>query len=206
MKDEVETARKQFNDKMQVLRSDLEKLRKDYEADVITLKDSIIKVSNNLEKVNITMNADAIEPVGTIRILQTSKVPEGWLPCNGASIDCTKRKELCDVLGKNTLPDLRGKFAVGIGGNAQFDQLGETGGEASHTLTEAEMPSHDHTITLLPKQQPFFRYDKSQEDQAWTELRTAPNGPPASSTSKVGSGQAHNNLPPFFVVQYIIKY
>ena len=59
----------------------------------------------------------------------STEIPTGWL--------------LCD--GQNNTPDLRDRFIVGAGNSYS---VGNTGGEATHTLTVAEMPSHSHGINL----------------------------------------------------------
>ena len=59
----------------------------------------------------------------------STAIPTGWLLCNGA----------------NNTPDLRDRFIVGAGNSYS---VGSTGGEATHTLTVSEMPSHNHSATL----------------------------------------------------------
>ena len=59
----------------------------------------------------------------------STAIPTGWL--------------LCD--GQNNTPDLRDRFIVGAGSSYS---VGAKGGEATHTLTVDEMPSHDHSATL----------------------------------------------------------
>ena len=58
----------------------------------------------------------------------SSNIPSGWLLCNGS----------------NGTPDLRDRFIVGAGSSYG---VGNIGGEATHTLTTAEMPNHNHTFT-----------------------------------------------------------
>ena len=43
------------------------------------------------------------------------------------------------------MPNLQNRIPVGKGTDAEFDTLGETGGAKTHTLTEAQMPSHSHS-------------------------------------------------------------
>lgn len=59
----------------------------------------------------------------------STSIPTGWVLCNGT----------------NNTPDLRDRFIVGAGSSYS---VGATGGEASHTLTVDEMPSHSHNATL----------------------------------------------------------
>ena len=69
-------------------------------------------------------------PVGAIILWSgsTSDIPTNW--------------QLCD--GTNGTPDLRNRFVVGAGSSYN---VGSTGGEATHTLTINEMPSHNHSFS-----------------------------------------------------------
>ena len=57
-------------------------------------------------------------------------VPTNWALCNGS----------------NGTPDLRNQFVVGRGG---LYGAGSTGGEATTTLVEANLPSHTHSDGTL---------------------------------------------------------
>ena len=59
---------------------------------------------------------------------ESTAIPSGW--------------NLCD--GSNGTPDLRDRFIVGAGNTYKVK---DTGGEATHTLTTNEMPSHNHGFT-----------------------------------------------------------
>ena len=81
------------------------------------------------------------------------------------------------------------------------DAGGSTGGEATHVLTENEMPAHRHKIAY---------------PNASGEYGDAAIGYPTSSgttktwlaemckTESVGGGAAHNNMPPYLAV-YVWK-
>jgi microcystin-dependent protein len=82
--------------------------------------------------------ANALVPVGTIAAYAGVTAPTGWLLCNGTST--SGYTSLAALVGSNT-PDMRGRFP--IGDNATLTLLG-TGG--SLTISEANLPSHSHTI------------------------------------------------------------
>lgn len=98
------------------------------------------------------------------------------------------------------------KFIVGAGSSYS---VGATGGEASHTLTVEELPSHNHNL----------RYYSSSGGQGHSAMRVGtstsasdyvtPNSVKTTSTDDVivntGGGQAHNNIPPYYALCYIMK-
>lgn len=101
---------------------------------------------------------------------------------------------LCD--GRNGCPDLRGQFIVGYdGADLDYANIGNTGGEATHTLTLAEIPAHTHTyqkaVTLMP------------QSGSNTNCLTDTVG---EDTGSAGGGLAHENRPPFYVAAYIMRY
>lgn len=93
----------------------------------------------------------------------------------------------------------QGKTLVGIDTNdTDFDTVEETGGEKTHTLTIAEMPSHNHSIALY-------------SNGTWNSggnyvggMGASTSGPYLSYTEGKGNSQAHNNLQPY-IVTYMWK-
>lgn len=74
---------------------------------------------------------------------------------------------------------------------------GATGGEAEHTLTTAEMPSHSHVVTRATTS-----YASGQQS-SWRALSWSGTNHDYSdvvSSENTGSGNAHNNMPPYLVV------
>ena len=80
-----------------------------------------------------------------------------------------------------------GRTLIGVdSGQAEFDTVEETGGAKTHTLTEAEMPSHTHSYTKAPvvtKDVDMFQYMVPMAD---------PNV--SDNTGATGGDQPHNNL------------
>lgn len=96
-----------------------------------------------------------------------------------------------------TLPNMATRGLVGVGaGTGGFEvYAGETFGEAFHTLTVNEMPEHDHTVPL------------SASTSSGTAIYASANRLQQSTkaTSKTGTGQPHNNMPPGLGAYWFIQ-
>lgn len=68
--------------------------------------------------------------------------------------------------------------------------LGGSGGEESHAMTAAELPSHSHSITALSSRNTT---SGGSETIADTSSNTTMN------TNSTGGNTAHNNMPPYLV-------
>src|ERR1700683_4673125 len=88
--------------------------------------------------------------LGQIAMFAGNFAPRNWMFCNGEILPIAQYSALFSLLGTTyggngtttfNLPNLQGCIPYHTG--AGFT-LGQSGGEASHRLTPAEMPSHNH--------------------------------------------------------------
>lgn len=87
-----------------------------------------------------------------------------------------------------------GRVLVAKSSDVEFDTIGKTGGEKTHTLTTAEMPSHNHTISAIAKYEDW-EAPNFAVDYQYTSKATI-----SAYTNNTGGGGAHNNLQPYQVV------
>jgi microcystin-dependent protein len=143
--------------------------------------------------------------------------PTGWAVMDGSTITGgqTLYPSLWAVLpsvfksgGNIVLPDTRGRVAVGRNpSDADFDNVGDTGGAKTVTLSTAEMPSHGHV--LGPGQS--FGMSFGGNAGAFTTLiaqvqyinQGSYQGPYEALAT--GGGGAHNNVQPYITFVKIIK-
>lgn len=73
--------------------------------------------------------------------------------------------------------------------------LGSTGGEATHTLTVNEMPSHNHKAysVVLPSENGDGNVQSASNNSYW-------KGGGLDNTTATGGGAAHNNMQPYLAV------
>lgn len=167
-------------------------------------------------------------PIGTICDYIGTTAPTNWLTfgqtiTNGQ----TSHPDLWALLpasmksGANiVLPSVAGKMAVAYNAaDADFNAIGDTGGAKTHTLTQAELPAAP--VTVNP---PATKVTDSQGgsplsygNQVTTGNGSGGNGILASfpgdwevditqfNSGNMGSGAAHNNMPPFITFQKIIR-
>ena len=126
------------------------------------------------DKKTVGMTLDQVYPVGAVYISTVSTSP-------------------ATLFGFGTWQQIEDVFLLSAG---SAYTAGDTGGEAEHTLTVSEMPSHTHNITgggselsLVTGSTGLYR------------LSFATNGGAKQMyNSNTGDGHAHNNMPPYLVV------
>ncbi|DBA81694.1 TPA: hypothetical protein ACH3X1_007434 [Trebouxia sp. C0004] len=159
--------------------------------------------------------------------------PDGWLPCNGQAVSRELYSQLFEVIksaygdgdGQTTfnVPNLQGRVAVGQGSEGSgFEKVGSIGCEVAHKLEEHEMPAHTHHLHD-PGHRHHVRYcgrnytAQGGKDSAFGANALGHDGegsgvgdtdpePSHISLDQAGSGVPHNNMPPFIVICYFIRW
>lgn len=128
--------------------------------------------------------------------IETSFPSGGIIIWSGASNNIPDGWALCD--GTNGTPDLRGRFVLG---ESETHAVGSTGGEEEVTLTVEQMPEHTHRIYMYPESgtavtpaRPIIQKGPSGVNTSYTQ-----------TTNSAGFSQPHPNMPPYYVLCYIMK-
>ncbi|MBP2654263.1 MAG: hypothetical protein H6Q73_1832 [Firmicutes bacterium] len=150
-------------------------------------------------------------PPGAILQYAGNLAPTGYLLCDGSAVSRTTYADLYEVIGTSygtgddsttfNLPDLQDKFPLGKG--TTYSTLGATGGEITHKLTLDEMPVHTHDLVL---DSIGGGSGNNLESGGWGGDDVVKESDVAKTTEATGGGGVHNNMPPYIVVNYIIKY
>ena len=148
--------------------------------------------------------------LGEVKIISWNFAPRGWAFCNGQFLPINQNQALFSILGTTyggngqtnfALPNLQGRVPVYVG---QGLVLGQAGGEQAHTLTQAEMPTHTHVPAAnsgaasvgLPAGN-FWSATGSYAAQPNSTMNPA-------GTTATGGSQAHDNMSPYLVLNFII--
>ena len=158
--------------------------------------------------------------IGTITLWSgaSSALPPGWVLCAPRNGKTVRYKNPYD--GEvHAVPDLRGRFAVGINydresgvfeKNSDFSEYtqGSTGGVETVTLTVKQIPAHRHeylgddvlgqmkndaAVALTEK---IYNFDLSSQEDSYNGVKY--------NTAPTGGGEAHENRPPYYALCYIM--
>lgn len=165
---------------------------------------------------------ELLVPVGAVVSYISNKAPKGWLNCLGQEVSREEYADLFSVIGTTygagngsttfNLPDLAGRVAVGQGSGTGLTSrsMGSKSGAESHTLTTSEIPSHTHTSNATGGTLGLLSASGSNTAAGGLDATASePDlyaAPAALTINSTGGGGSHNNMQPFTVLNYIIKY
>ena len=152
--------------------------------------------------------------VGEIRIFAGNFAPAGWMFCDGSILDISQNDTLFNLIGTTyggdgvstfALPDLRGRIPLHAGNGFT---LAETGGAESVTLTQAQIPSHNHA--MLASNDIGLMTSPQNNLTGQNAAKIYRIGSPTvqlnpASISAAGGSQPHNNFQPYLCVDFIIS-
>ena len=173
-------------------------------------------------------------PAGMVSPYAGSSAPTGWLMCDGSNVSRSTYATLFSAIGTTHgsgdgsstfgIPDIRGRVVAGressstllttaVNGDLDGGTLGDTGGSQSHTLTNSQLPEHTH----LPLRTGEANNASGTSVEGLSRSGTGSAATTASDYSgtagemvnpdrtAVTGGQAHNNVQPTIILNYIIS-
>ena len=164
--------------------------------------------------------------LGSILPVGFNFAPYGWAMCQGQIMAISQNAALFSLLGINYggngtsnfgLPNLQGRMTLGYSpsGSPGLDpnDMGETAGSPTATLTISTMPRHTHPIqcassfgdtAVAPNNFPSDVTDSNGNPQTGY-IQSAPTATlNPLAVSLVGNGIPFNTMPPYLGINYII--
>ena len=158
--------------------------------------------------------------VGEIRIVSFNFAPVGWFLCAGGLQPISQYSALFELIGTTYggdgqttfgLPDLRGRVPLHQGSGFI---LGQMLGEEAVTLQLSQLPLHTHVpqaaqgtslATGNPVNSPANNYwSGSTGGQYSNQAPTLSMS--TAAVALAGNSQAHNNMPPYQTINYIMAW
>ena len=150
--------------------------------------------------------------IGEIKVISFNFAPNGWAFCNGQLLPISQNQALFSILGTTYggdgrttfgLPNFQGRMPIHQG---QGFNLGQQGGEVTHTLTVNELPAHNH-----PAMSAATANTASPNGTVWApadgaaEFAASPNTTMSTGAiANTGGSQPHQNEAPYLVLNFII--
>lgn len=165
--------------------------------------------------------------IGEFRVFPYNRIPTGWLPCDGRTMQITGNAALFSLLGtfyggdgKTTfmLPDFRGRTPVAFGqGQGLAYPIGHQDGAETVTLTMAQIPAHSHQVAVVSDQvsnQNFISGNLLAQVGSITDMSPQVYYGPATANlvtvaaqtvGSTGGNAAHPNMQPFLALNICIS-
>ena len=157
--------------------------------------------------------------IAEIRIFAGNFAPRGWAFCDGQLLPISQNTALFSLIGTTyggdgrtttALPNLEGRAPMhpGRGPGLTARRLGERTGAETATLTEAQIPPHNHALqgtnaTAQQSQPGSARPARSPDEDAYGSPGTLV-GMSTNAMQNIGGSGAHNNMQPFLAMHFII--
>ena len=152
--------------------------------------------------------------ISEIRMMSFGFAPKGWAYCNGQVLPIAQNAALFSLLGTTyggngqnnfQLPNMQGRVPLHVGPRYTAGQIG---GEATHTLTANEVPSHTHVVngssvaadTNVPGATAYL----GAVANTYVAPVKANLKKMAASGVGVTGGVAHQNMQPYLAVNFVI--
>lgn len=159
--------------------------------------------------------------VAEIRIFGFNFAPRGWAMCNGQLLPLSQNTALFSLLGTTyggngksnfALPDLQGNAVMqpGQGPGLSLHDLGETGGSATVTLLQSEIPVHTHAMRASADPAnaqtpgPALTLARSAGGAAYSTTTTGLETMAPQTLAPAGGDAPHNNLMPYLTLNFCI--
>ncbi len=158
--------------------------------------------------------------IAEIRIFAGNFAPRGWAFCNGQLLPVAQNTALFSLIGTTyggdgrtttALPNLQGMAPMhpGRGPGLASRRLGQRGGTETVTLSEAQIPSHNHTAEgstgNANSNDPTNHYlAQSTARGANIYQSGTSNLVNLEKLQNTGGSQPHNNLQPYLAMNFII--
>lgn len=155
--------------------------------------------------------------LGEIMIVGFNFAPRGWAFCDGQILPINQNQSLYSLLGTTyggdgrtsfALPDLRSRTPRHQGDTVS---LGQKGGAETVTLTVNELAAHNHSLKGTTAHGDAFKGESNRAFATANDPADDIYGSPANLTSMAGTivsnaggSQAHNNMQPYLVLNFVI--
>ena len=152
-----------------------------------------------------------------IKLISFNFAPKGWALTNGQLLPINQNQALFSLVGTTYggdgrttfgLPNLQARVPMHVGNG---HTLGERGGEVSHTISQQELPAHNHLVNVTnsnasagptsgsPPIGNVFAAANQLYHPAPGNTTLAPN-----TIASVGGSQPHANEQPYLCVNFVI--
>ncbi|MEX1033826.1 MAG: tail fiber protein [Cellvibrionaceae bacterium] len=160
--------------------------------------------------------------IGEIRMFAGNYAPESWALCDGSLLSIAAHDALFSLIGTTyggdgqsnfALPDLRGRLPMGQGTGPSLTPrtMGEHFGTETVTLTERELPAHNHVFTATTTAATGANPDGNLFADTGNDTLYVPDPPSpdlktmnAKTVANAGTSQPHDNIMPSVAMNYII--